>query len=770
MVTEAMESPWQSVQDRRQVRSVKKDAVLLAAARLFNERGFKGTSLDDIAQSLNVTKPTLYYYIDNKEQVLFECVKRGLEVLRESIRCAIEKGLEPRDRLRVAMQNYVGVVTSDFGLCVIRVGEDPLSAIKRQEMRAIKGEIDNEFYQLIQQGMLEGWIAQGDAKIASFTVVGALGGIGRWYRPSVHGERGLKEAADHCIAMLMHDVLNTPAHTTGTALPSGPGPHFVRHDAPLAVWGSNLPTTRRESHYGSRMVRCFQQRPSTIAHMLVAALGQHPDGEALVVGDLRLTWRELHNAAARFAGGLTRRGIRPGDRVALFTGNCSDFVIAALACAWMGAVVVPISARACTVELQDTMQDSGATALLCACELGHLVPAVSQLPGLRHRFMTGTVAAAHFELFSALMQHAPLPAPSGQHEEDLAVLLYTSGTTGEPKGAMLSHLNIVHSAMHFSLAMQLTAQDRTLLAVPMSHVTGLVGQLMTMLYCQGCTVVMPQFKAAEFARLAGREKITHSIMVPAMYNLCLLLEKLEAHDLSRWRIGAYGGAPMPTATIEALAHKLPALTLMNAYGATETSSPATIMPAGMTKGRTESVGVAVPCAEICIADEAGTEMPQGEAGEIWIKGPMVVSGYWKNPEATAREFFDGYWRSGDIGTMDGQGFVRILDRKNDVINRGGYKVFCAEVENVLAQHGSVIESAIVGIPCAVLGERVHAFVCVRSLDEATLANSLKAFCSAQLNDYKVPETWTIGTDPLRRNPNGKVMKRELRSTMPAALN
>ena len=257
-------------------------------------------------------------------------------------------------------------------------------------------------------------------------------------------------------------------------------------------------------------------------------------------------------------------------------------------------------------------------------------------------------------------------------------------------------------------------------------------------------------------------------MVPAMYNLCLLLPELPAAALQHWRVGAYGGAAMPTATIEGLAARLPGLVLMNAYGATETCSPATVMPAGLTPGHSDSVGLALLCAELCIVDAQGSEVPAGGVGEIWIAGPMVVPGYWRNPVATASEFCGGWWRSGDIGSIDAEGFVRILDRKKDVIVRGGYKVFCITVENTLAEHPQVVEAALVGVPCAVLGERVHAHVCVRQLDQRTLAAALQAFCAERLADYAVPETWTIGTAPLPRNANGKIMKRALRQVPAAA--
>ncbi|MBS0447406.1 MAG: AMP-binding protein [Proteobacteria bacterium] len=753
MPAETVESPWRARSDRLNHRVAKKDAVLLAAARLFTARGFAGTSLDDIAASLHVTKPTLYHYIANKEEILFECVRRGLAALRGAIDESARQGVAGRDRLRTAMERYAEIATSDFGLCVIRVGEDPLSEPRRRELRALKGEVDAEFRALIDEGMRGGWIVPGDADMAAYTVVGALSGIGRWYRPDSHASASLDDAVRHCIEMLMRGVLSQPAPPRSAAR---------RGDDTM----TNQPAMRREVHFDERVLRCYAPRPTNLAQMLAAAVGTRPDAEALVCDDLRLSWRELHHAATKCAAGLAQRGVQPGDRVALHLGNGPEFVIVAYACAWLGAVLVPISARARMPELEYALNDSGAVAIVCAEELADQLPAT--LPEMRHRYVVGH-GIDGLAPFRTLMQAEPLAAAHAAQEEDLAVLLYTSGTTGKPKGAMLTHLNIAHSVMHFALTMELTADERSVVAVPLSHVTGLVAQLYTMLYCGGCAMLMRQFKAADFVRLAARERITHTIMVPAMYNLCLLLPDLPVADLASWRIGSYGGAPMPTATIDGMAARLPNLTLMNAYGATETCSPATIMPPGMTGEHRDSVGLPVPCGDIHVVDEAGNELPRGQAGEIWIAGPMVVPGYWKNEAATASEFRGGYWRSGDIGSMDADGYLRILDRKKDVINRGGYKIYCAQVENTLAEHPQVIESALVGVPCAVLGERVHAFVCVRALDETTQAQVLQAWCAERLSDYAVPETWTLGTEPLPRNLNGKIMKRELRQSLHAAL-
>ena len=186
--------------------------------------------------------------------------------------------------------------------------------------------------------------------------------------------------------------------------------------------------------------------------------------------------------------------------------------------------------------------------------------------------------------------------------------------------------------------------------------------------------------------------MTHTLMVPAMYNLCLLVPDFAARDLGSWRIGGYGGAPMPVPTIDALAERLPSLVLVNAYGATETTSPTTMMPSGLTRDHADTVGVALPCAEIIVMDDDGREVPAGQVGELWIGGPMVVPGYWDNPDATAASFSAGFWHSGDLGSVDADGFVRIVDRKKDMLNRGGFKIYSVEVENALMAFPGVVEA------------------------------------------------------------------------------
>jgi acyl-CoA synthetase (AMP-forming)/AMP-acid ligase II len=289
---------------------------------------------------------------------------------------------------------------------------------------------------------------------------------------------------------------------------------------------------------------------------------------------------------------------------------------------------------------------------------------------------------------------------------------------------------------------------------------------MTMASCAGALVIVAEFKAAQYLQIAARERITYTVMVPAMYNLCLLQADFDSYDLSAWRIGGYGGAPMPVATIEKLAVKIPGLKLMNAYGSTETTSPSTIMPGELTALHIDSVGLPCPGADIVVMDANGCELPRGEIGEIWIRSGSVIKGYWNNPKATFESFTGGFWHSGDLGSIDAQNFVRVFDRQKDMINRGGLKIYSAEVESVLAGHPDVVESAIIAKPCPVLGERVHAVIVTRNGEVG--GDSLRAWCAQQLSDYKVPETMTLTTEPLPRNANGKVLKRQLREAWAAA--
>lgn len=524
---------------------------------------------------------------------------------------------------------------------------------------------------------------------------------------------------------------------------------------------------RLEQHYGQRVVRCFQDRPSDVISMWSEAAQRHPTAEALVCGATRLSWAQLENQVLRLASALQSRGVERGDRVALLLGNGVEFVICSYAIMAIGAVVVPLSVRDQSAGIGYILRNCNACMLIHEASLRQVVSALEDIPSLSHKVAVGGAANAA-DAFENLLTHDPLPRCAPVQEEDLAMLVYTSGTTGFPKGAMLTHLGIVHTILHYAQTLGLDGNVRGCAVVPLSHVTGLVAIMAVTLGLGGTLIVVPHFKASELLPLAAAQRISFTIMVPTMYQLLLLQEDFRRHDLSAWTVGGYGGAPMPPDTIDRLAQWLPALRLSNCYGATETTSPAAIMPAPLTRAHLDSVGPPLPCAEIAIMDEHGHAVPPGEIGELWLKGPMVAPGYWNNPEATQESFVDGYWRSGDVGRMDAHGFLYVLDRRKDMLNRGGYKIFSVEVENTLCEHPDVLEAAVVARPCPVLGERVHVFVTLRE-HRNTEADALQSFCSERLADYKVPESFTVSHDPLPRNANGKLLKRVLREALLASM-
>ena len=523
---------------------------------------------------------------------------------------------------------------------------------------------------------------------------------------------------------------------------------------------SSIPAMRLEARFGDRLVPAFIERPASIWAMIAEAAERHPEGEAIICGGRRLTWREVARQSADLAAGFGRLGLVRGDRVAVLLGNRVEFVLTMFAAAHAGLVTVLLSVRQQKPEIAYVLGDCGAKLLLHEAALADRLPDARDVPDLRQRIAVDDDPAR--SRFSSLLGNAAEPPPAKVSEEDTAMILYTSGTTGKPKGAMLAHCNVIHSSMVFVSCLQLTEADRSIAAVPLGHVTGVVANITTMARCAGTLIIMPEFKAAEYLKLAARERVTYTVMVPAMYNLCLLQPEFDSFDLSSWRIGGFGGAPMPIATIEKLAAKIPGLQLANCYGATETTSPSTMMPGECVASHVDSVGLPCPGATIIAVDAEGRELPRGEIGEIWIHSASVIKGYWNNPKATAENCTGGFWHSGDLGSIDADNFVRVFDRQKDMINRGGLKIYSAEVESVLSGHPAVVESAIIARPCPVLGERVHAVVVVR---QSADSKALQAWCAERLSDYKVPETIDLWSEPLPRNANGKVIKRQLREML-----
>jgi len=512
---------------------------------------------------------------------------------------------------------------------------------------------------------------------------------------------------------------------------------------------------RREAHHG-RVVRCHADRPADLFAMFADAVRRAPDATALVDGEARWSYAVLAGRVERCAARLAALGLAAGERIAILLDNRSDYTTLLLAAARLGLIAVPMNIRQRAPETAYALADSGAAAIIHEDDLAADLPDRAALPAVRH-WLPYAAEAAAWDGPSGLPD---LPERAAVNEDEPFCILYTSGTTGRPKGAVLTHFGVVTSCLGSRDHLGLRDGESMILAVPASHVTGIVLVLLLGVCVAGKVVMQRGFKARRYLELAAAERASYAIMVPAMYNLCLLDPDYARFDLSAWRIGAYGGAPMAAATIATLARQTPQLTLVNIYGSTETTSPAVMMPLGEGPDRPDQLGRPLPYADILIMDADGRQCAPGEQGEIWIAGPMTVPRYWNNDAATQANFTGGFWRSGDIGVMDGDGYLRVLDRMKDMINRGGFKIYSVEVENLLMAHDQVAEAVVVGRPCPVLGERVEAFVVARGPVEGA---ALRAFCADRLSDYKVPDHVHLVEGPLPRNPNGKLLKHVVRS-------
>lgn len=506
------------------------------------------------------------------------------------------------------------------------------------------------------------------------------------------------------------------------------------------------------------------------------------DEEWLVQDDRRFTFGEHDRLARVLAASLAELGVGRGDRVALVSANVPEWVITWWACAILGAVVVPLNAWWKTEELEFGIVDSGSKVLIADERRIALVrDRLTEMRELEHVFSIGDPGAHPVRPFSELVDDDGDPGMPTNYveEDDLLAILYTSGTTGQPKGATLTHRqaianlqNImvggVAAAMRGEPPPELGAKLRsaTLLVVPLFHVTGCLATMVLAYATGGKLVLMPvgRFDPDVAMQIIEREKITSFGGVPTVMWRILESPNLGKYDLSSVQRASYGGAPAAPELVERIEQVFPNLrkTLSTAYGLTETASVATLVSGEDYFAHPGSVGKPVPTVEVRVVTDDGIDAAPGERGEVWIKGPTVMArGYWRRPDANEAAFSDGWFHTGDIGYLDEEGYLYLVDRAKDMIIRGGENVYSVEVEHVLFDHPDVVDAAVVGVPHRTLGEEVKAVVQLRPGSTAT-AEDLQEFCRQHLADFKVPAYVELRDEPLPRNPAGKVLKNMLR--------
>jgi acyl-CoA synthetase (AMP-forming)/AMP-acid ligase II len=474
-----------------------------------------------------------------------------------------------------------------------------------------------------------------------------------------------------------------------------------------------------------------------------------------------VTYGEMARRVATLAGGLAGRGVGPGDVVAILSYNCPEFLEALFAANHLGAIAMPINWRLAAPEVRYILEHSGARALVCDVALLHLGDeATAGLDESLVRVSMSPVDTTGWTSLGDLRGRSQGAQPVAAAGDDVHRLMYTSGTTGRPKGVMLTHANLAWKNLAHIIEFGFTSADLGLACGPLYHVGALDLTTTSLIAAGATTIVHRAFDAAAVVDEVERSRVTAVWLAPAMVNAIMSLPDIEQRDLSSIRVVINGGEKMPIPLIERIQRVFPSAWFADAYGMTETVSGDTFLDRESIITKLGSVGRPCLYLELDLWDEDGTTVPAGEQGEIMMRGPKVFKGYWRDEEATAAAFTGSWFHTGDIGVRDEDGYLFIVDRLKDMIVSGGENIASSEIERVLYEHDAVLEAAVVGRPDARWGEVPVAFVALRPGVDAT-PDALIAHCQAQLARFKVPTEVTF-VEALPRNPSGKVLKRELR--------
>jgi len=499
----------------------------------------------------------------------------------------------------------------------------------------------------------------------------------------------------------------------------------------------------------------------TIASILAESAVRHADRTAVVLGPSTVTYRELWHGARQYAAVLRERGIEPGDRVALLLPNTTHFPLSYFGVLALGGVAVPVHALLKAEEIQYVLEDSGAKALICAAPLLGEGAKGAELAGVPVLAVMDGGDATIDRIDELAAAATPITTFVPREPGDTAVVLYTSGTTGKPKGAMITHLNVQMNVDASAMdSFDIGPEDVVLGCLPLFHTFGQTCCMNTAFRVGAAVVLLPRFDGAQALQLLVDEKCTVFMGVPTMY--IGLLEAAKTSALRpRLKTALSGGAALPLTVLEKFAEVF-GTQVLEGYGLTETSPVATFNQRGF-QPRPGTVGKAIWGVDVEIAraevDDSVELLATGELGEIVVRGHNVFAGYLNKPEATAAAIVDGWFRTGDLGTKDEDGYVTIVDRKKDMVIRGGYNIYPREVEETLLRHPAVAQVAVIGLPDPQYGEEVCAVVILEP-GQAVTAAELSSWSKERLAAYKYPRR-VFFTDALPLGPSGKVLKREL---------
>jgi len=506
----------------------------------------------------------------------------------------------------------------------------------------------------------------------------------------------------------------------------------------------------------------------TAGQVLDRAVERWPDEVAIIFRGEETNYRELGLRSDALAWALRDLGLRPGDRVAVMAPNCLEWSNCYFGIGKAGLVLVPINVLFKEDEAHYILENSGARAIVVYEAFEPLVEAIqSRLPDLEHVIVLGEAKSAKAHNYAELLKRGfgVVTADPGAvafkaqvKDEDLLSILYTSGTTGRPKGAMLTHRNVTWDAEACSKALPVTHEDVWLCALPMFHTYAETTMIMLPAFVGSKVVIAERFIPDTIMRLIEEHKVTTFPGVPAMYATFLQVPREGRASLDSLKFAVSGGAPMPVETLHAFEKEFD-LVVLEGDGPTECSPVTSVNPWDRER-KPGSVGLPLPGVEIKIFDDKDNEVPTNEVGEIVVRGQNVMKGYWKMPEATAEALKGGWMHTGDLGKIDEDGYVYILDRKKDMVLVGGLNVYPREVEEVLYAHPAVLQAAVIGVADRLRGEAVKAFIVPRPGMQVS-ERDIRAWCRQRLAVFKVPRLVEFRSE-LPMSNTGKVLKRELR--------
>lgn len=499
------------------------------------------------------------------------------------------------------------------------------------------------------------------------------------------------------------------------------------------------------------------------SYILERNAAKFPDKEAIIFQERRLTYKEINERVNRLAKGLLDSGMRRGDIVAILLYNCAEFLEITFAVNKIGAIWLPLNWRLAGPELSYILNDAQAKMLISQKEFSQVIESVKkELPSIKGYIGIGKDVPQGWKSYDEIVRtNSGSVVPHADVElDDLSRLMYTSGTTAHPKGAMITYGNLYWKNISHILEFDLTAEDKVLVIGPLYHVGGLDLPATGVLYVGGSLVILRAFDSIQILKAIDKEKITGTWMAPAMINMLLQEPTIKQYDVSSLRYIIDGGEKMPEPLIRRVMESFPNTWFADAYGLTETVSGDTFLWKDKGLEKIGSVGKAVPHLQIKIFDDNEKEVPAGQLGEIVLKGPKVFKGYWNNPEATADTIKKGWFHTGDIGYVDEEGYLYIVDRKKDIIISGGENVASLEVERVIYEIPKVLEVGVVGIPHPRWQEVPKAYVVLKAGEKIT-EQEIIDHCLKKLAKFKVPKEIEF-IKSLPRNPSGKILKRELR--------